>query len=68
MMITTAILGIPVSTLGKEDTIKAIHELVKNYSESGSICATLNMDFLSNCFRLESKTQKSRSIQFIEKC
>ena len=53
MLITTAdIFGIPVSTLDKEETMGAIHELIKNYSvkSQAQYVATLNMDFLSNCF------------------
>ena len=53
MLITTAdIFGIPVSTLGKDETMGAIHQLIKNYGvhSKAQYVATLNMDFLSNCF------------------
>ena len=65
MIVTTAdILGIPVSTLGKEDTIKAIHELVKNYTvkSKAQYVATLNMDFLSNCFKTWNLKLKNQDL------
>lgn len=65
MIITnTNIFGIPVSTLNKKETINVIHELLKRYDreKKAQYVATLNMDFLSNCFNTFSLKVKNEEL------
>ncbi|WDE98555.1 WecB/TagA/CpsF family glycosyltransferase [Lentisphaera profundi] len=65
MIITnTDIFKIPVSTLNKTETINAIHELVRRYEREAKAqyVATLNMDFLANCFHTFSLKVKNQEL------
>lgn len=62
MIVTnTNIFGIPVSTLSQTETIKVFPELIKRYKreKQAQYIATLNMDFLSNCFHTFSLKVKN---------
>ena len=48
----TNILGIPVTTLKRFEVVTEIQEMMNHFKRDGRsrYIATLNMDFLSNCF------------------
>ena len=64
IILKTDIMGIPVSTLNKKETASALHELVRTYkfTKQAKYIATLNMDFLSNCFKLFSLKIKNQEL------
>jgi exopolysaccharide biosynthesis WecB/TagA/CpsF family protein len=65
MIITnTNIFGIPVSTLGGSQTVNVFHELLKKHDRENKAqyVATLNMDFLSNCFHTFSLKVKNEAL------
>lgn len=65
MIVTnTNIFGIPVSTLSQTETIKVFPELIKRYEreKKAQYIATLNMDFLSNCFHTFSLKVKNNEL------
>ena len=60
----TDIFGIPVSTLGHKETVKILPELLRRYKKDNKsqYIATLNMDFLSNCFHTFSLKVKNNEL------
>jgi exopolysaccharide biosynthesis WecB/TagA/CpsF family protein len=60
----TNIMGIPVSTLSRAQTVSEIEEMINTFKtdHKSRYVATLNMDFLSNCFNTLSLKIKNHKL------